>query len=557
MYNNLAIIHTMSDDTTGSPQPTSLKSALKRPTTSEELQEPEGSPPRSRRDAADAKEIQAVLDKPIYETPYDMATSCTQNRNRCFMSRNKPTDPEYINEWKLCHTSPGEDAEDGCRYSTHLERVIPDCVKADTSRCPRPSAGASRDSQYLDWQEWYDGDSEFGDWWKGVKFSQGTKRTVDQRPYDQYSKEHRGKEALDPLGVTPEERAARADPYYRGEEVFPSGFTPQDKEAARQAMQADAAEAAAAASSSSVGGRRTKRRKSKRKPSKKRHGRKTRGRKTRGRKTLGRKTLGRKTKKHRNVRHKRKTIRHKKRGGGGEERKRSKSLRRRMEREVTPPKPPHEHDPLQERGYPPHDWRGGPDVGMQNLVEALRTSLDNPTRDEMRSTYRDAYKTFHHLPEEMKENFIIRAVNDRREDGGRLPEEDDVLYGVLKEVADYREKIREETSKYGHKISPRYDWETGRSKDAATWGVPHDPPCCTPCERSWCGSVFCGKKECHPCKLDPYYRTLVADLDSDQMECEVSPRGGGRRMRPSKTKKRRNVRHKRKTRARRKQTHES
>ena len=322
MYNNLAIIHTMSDDTTGSPQPTSLKSALKRPTTSEELQEPEGSPPRSRRDAADAKEIQAVLDKPIYETPYDMATSCTQNRNRCFMSRNKPTDPEYINEWKLCHTSPGEDAEDGCRYSTHLERVIPDCVKADTSRCPRPSAGASRDSQYLDWQEWYDGDSEFGDWWKGVKFSQGTKRTVDQRPYDQYSKEHRGKEALDPLGVTPEERAARADPYYRGEEVFPSGFTPQDKEAARQAMQADAAEAAAAASSSSVGGRRTKRRKSKRKPSKKRHGRKTSGRKTRqvkrnkrktkrhtrrGRKTRGRKTRERKTKKRRNVRHKRKT----------------------------------------------------------------------------------------------------------------------------------------------------------------------------------------------------------------------------------------------------------
>ena len=302
----------MSDHTTESPPPISLRSALKKPT--EELQEPEGSPPRRPRlGAADEEEIQSDLDKPIYDSPYDMATSCTQNRNRCFMSRNKPNDPEYINEWKLCHTSPGGDAEDGCRYSTHLERVIPDCVKADTSRCPRPSVGASRDSQYLDWQRWYDGNSEFGDWWKGVKFSQGTKRTVDQRPYDPYSKEHMGPAALAKTGVTPAERQARVSEFHRGKRVFPSNFTPQDIEAVESAAAADAA---AAASSSSVGGRRTKRRKSKRKPSKKLHGRKTRGRKTRlakrktrqakrnKRKTKrhtrrGRKTRGRKTKKRR------------------------------------------------------------------------------------------------------------------------------------------------------------------------------------------------------------------------------------------------------------------
>jgi hypothetical protein len=179
----------------------------------------------------------------------------------------------------------------------------------------------------LDWQSWYDGNSEFGDWWKGVKFSQDTNRTADQTQYDPYSNEHMGPAALAKTGVTPEERQARVSEFHRGKRVYPSGFTPQDIEAVESAAAADA-------NSSSVGGRRTKRRTSKRKPSKKRHGRKTRGRKTRlakrktrqakrnkrktkrhtrrgrktrGRKTRGRKTRGRKTKKRRSVRHERKT----------------------------------------------------------------------------------------------------------------------------------------------------------------------------------------------------------------------------------------------------------
>ena len=249
----------MSVDTTGSPQPTSLKSALKRPTTTKELQEPERSPPRSRRDAADAEEIQAVLDKPIYETPYGIATSCTQSSldPRCLMPRYGPNNPEYINEWKKCHkdaASSQENIPPRCRYSDHLKRVVPYCVKADTSRCPRPIAGASRDSQYLDWQRWYDGDSEFRNWWKGVKFSQDTKNT--------------------PRGGRRTKRRK-------------SKRKPSKKRHGRKTR-----------------GRKTRQvKRNKRKT--KRHTR--RGRKTRGRKTRGRKTRGRKTKKRRNVRHKRKT----------------------------------------------------------------------------------------------------------------------------------------------------------------------------------------------------------------------------------------------------------
>ena len=505
-------------DSTSNESPTMPKSALKK------------SPQRHRSGAATEVEIEPDLDPSSLEVPATLrnARTCTRRDSfRCPWTGKKIDDPSFTREWRKCHRQPTNSPQEiptGCRYDTHLERVVPECVKADTSSC-RKGVGTSRNSPYLKWQRWYDGESDAGEWWRTSRFAEDTKTTDGWQGEGMYRP--LGAQRLRNLGVTAEERQARADKYYRGKREYPTGISEEEKAEIDRADAADAADADAddAADATSSGGRRRgrkTRRRSKRKPSKKRRGRKTRGRKTRGRKT----------KKRRNVRHKRKTMRHKKRGGGATGNPRSKTLRRRMERQETPPQAPHEHDPLQERGYPPHDRLGGPDVGMQNLVEALRTSLDNPTRDEMRSTYRDAYKTFYHLPEEMKENFIIRAVNDRREEGGRLPEVDVVLYEVLNEVANYREKIREETSKYGHKISPRYDaQDMGRSPSAATWGVAPDPPCCSECKQSLCGRVFCGKKRCYPCKFDPYNRTLVADLDSDQMECEVSPRGGGRSIR--------------------------
>ena len=275
-------------DSTPNEIPTMPKSALKK------------SPQRLRSGAATEVEIEPDLDPSSLEVPATLrnARTCTLRQRRCAWTGKKIDDPSFTREWRKCHRPPTNSPQEipsGCRYDTHLERVVPECVKADTSSC-RKGAGTSRNSPYLEWQRWYDGESDAGEWWRTSRFSEDTKTTDGWQGEGMYRP--LGAERLRKLGVTAEERQARADKYYRGKREYPTGISKEEKEEIDKADDdGDAADA-----TSSGGRRRGKktRRRSKRKPSKKRRGRKTRGRKTRRRKTRGRKT-----KKHRIVRRRR------------------------------------------------------------------------------------------------------------------------------------------------------------------------------------------------------------------------------------------------------------